>query len=201
MIFYGTNSSRLKDGQLRNVKCPNCSEQTTMHYSVFGKYAYIYWIPIFPLGKTNVLECDNCKKTYKLKELPQPVKDKFETEKHRGVPFLHFSGLAIIALAIGYFSYANAKHKDLEAEYIKTPAVGDVYSVKTESKGHYSSIKVIEVKTDSVFVVFNNYEIDKKTGIDQIDKAENYSTVIDGYLKSELESLYKDNTIYAIHRD
>lgn len=39
MIFYGTNSSRLKDGQLPNVTCPNCKNQTSMTYTVFGKYA------------------------------------------------------------------------------------------------------------------------------------------------------------------
>jgi hypothetical protein len=201
MIFYGTSASRLKDGQLKNVECPNCNEHTHMNYSVFGRYAYLYWIPVFPLGKSNILECHSCKKTFKLKELPQRLKAKFETEKHTGIPLLHFSGLAIILIAIAYFSYTSAKHKDLEADFIKAPAVGDLYSLTTENKGHYSSMKVIDVKGDSVFVVFNNYEIDKRTGIDQIDKPENYSDVTDAFSQQELEHLYMEKTIYAIDRD
>lgn len=201
MIFYGTNSSRLKSGRLPNVVCPNCETQTAMNYSVFGKYAYIYWIPIFPTGKTNVLECNHCKKTYKLNELPEQIQRKFETEKHTGIPFLHFSGLAIILLAIGYFSYSSSRHKADEAEFIKSPAVGDVYSILSESKGHYTSMKVTEVTTDSVYVVFNNYEIDKKTAISKIDKASNYTDFTDGYTKEELIALYEDETIYNIDRD
>lgn len=105
MIFYGTNSSRLKDGILSNVECPHCQQQVTMRYSVFGRYAHIYWIPLFPIGKTNVLECTHCKRTYKLRELPERIKQKFEVEKHTGIPFLHFSGLAIILLVVCYFSF------------------------------------------------------------------------------------------------
>lgn len=201
MIFYGTNSSRLKDGQLPNVTCPNCETQTSMTYSVFGKYAYIYWIPIFPLGKVNVLECNHCKKTYKLKELPEQIQRKFETEKHTGIPFLHFSGLAIILLIIAYFSYSSAKHKEAEADYVVTPAIGDVYSLKTETNGHYTSMKVISVTNDSVYFVFNDYEIDKKSSIDEIDKASNYTNYTDGYTKEEIVSLYEEETIYNIDRD
>lgn len=201
MIFYGTNSSRLKDGQLPNVTCPNCENQTSMTYSVFGKYAYIYWIPIFPLGKVNVLECNHCKRTYKLKELPEQIQRKFETEKHTGIPFLHFSGLAIILFIIGYITYSSSKHKEDEAEFIKTPAIGDVYSIKSESPGHFTTMKVTEVKDDSIYVVFNDYEIDKRSAIYKIDKASNYGDYVDGYTKEEIVSLYENKTIYNIDRD
>lgn len=200
MIFYGTNSSRLKDGQLNNVTCPNCENQTSMTYGVFGKYFYLYWIPIFPIGKTNVLECNSCKKTFKLKELPNQIKQKFELEKHSGIPILHFSGLAIIACIVAYFSYSSSKHKELEAEYIKEPAIGDVYSVESESAGHYTAMRVASITQDSIYVLFNDYEIDKKSSIDQIDKNENYTDVKDGYTKEEIISLYADETIYAIKR-
>jgi hypothetical protein len=201
MIFYGTNSSRLKDGQLPNVTCPNCENQTSMTYSVFGKYAYLYWIPVFPMGKVNILECNHCKRTYKLKELPEQIQRKFETEKHTGIPLLHFSGLAIIVLAIAYFAYSSSKHKEDEAVFIKTPAIGDVYSIKSESPGHFTTMKVTEVKNDSIYVVFNDYEIDKQSAIYKIDKASNYSDYTDGYTKEEIVSLYENKTIYNIDRD
>ena len=96
MIFYGTNASRLKDGRLNNVTCPNCNNDTAMNYSVFGKYAYLYWIPVFPIGKENVLECNSCNKTYNLNELPDQIKRKFETEKHTGLPLQHFAGFTAL---------------------------------------------------------------------------------------------------------
>ncbi|ULC58921.1 zinc-ribbon domain-containing protein [Flaviramulus sp. BrNp1-15] len=201
MIFYGTNSSRLKDGQINNVTCPNCENQTSMTYSVFGKYAYIYWIPIFPLGKVNVLECNSCKRTFKLKELPEQIKHKFELEKHRGIPILHFSGLAIIVLAIAFFAYSGSKNKELDAKYIQAPAIGDVYSVLSDTNGQYTTMKVTGVTNDSVFVVYNDYEIDKRSAIYKIDKKENYTVYESGYTKQEILSLYADKTIYEIDRE
>ena len=201
MIFYGTNSSRLKNGQINNVTCPNCENQTSMNYSVFGKYFYIYWIPLFPIGKENVLECNSCKRTYKLKELPEQIIRKFELEKHSGIPFLHFSGLAIIACVIAYFSYSNSKDKELEANFIKAPAIGDVYSLNSESKGHYTTLRINTVTNDSIFVVFNDYEIDKKTDTNKIDKDENYTDAELGYSKKEILSLYAAKTIYKIKRN
>ncbi|MFS4482160.1 hypothetical protein ACKGJY_04035 [Hyunsoonleella sp. 2307UL5-6] len=201
MIFYGTNSSRLKDGQLPNVTCPNCENQTSMTYSVFGKYAYLYWIPVFPIGKINVLECNSCKRTFKLQELPEQIQRKFETEKHTGIPFLHFSGLAVIGLVIAYFSYSGAKHKEDEADYIKTPNIGDVYSIKAEAAGHFTTMKVTKIEGDSVFLVFNDYEIDKRSAIYKIDKSNNYTNSNDALTKEQLQFLYEEKEIFNIDRD
>lgn len=201
MIFYGTSSSRLKEGQLNNVTCPNCKEQTSMTYGVFGKYFYLYWIPIFPLGKTNILECNSCKKTFKLKELPEQIKHKFEVEKHRGIPIWHFSGLAIIVCLIISFSYSNSKHKDLEAIYIKEPAIGDVYSLKSGLDGHYTTMRITGITQDSILVLFNDYEIKKKSRIYKIDKEENYTNANDGYTKEEIINLYDEKIIFNIDRN
>ncbi len=201
MVFYGTNSSRLKDGKLNNVTCPNCENQTSMTYSIFGKYAYIYWIPLFPLGKVNVLECNHCKRTYKLKELPEQIQRKFEIEKHKGIPLLHFSGLAIIVLAITYFSYSNSKEKENEAVYSANPKIGDVYFVESNTKGHYTSMKVIEIAQDSVKVVYNDYEIDRKHQVDEINKSVNYTNQEDKYSIEEIKALFDDEIIYDIERE
>ena len=202
MIFYGSNSSRLKDGRLNNVTCPNCNEQTSMNYSVFGKYAYIYWIPIFPLGKVNVLECNNCKRTFKLKELPEQIKHKFELEKHKGIPLKHFSGLAIIGALLLWLFYANARDKALEADYIKAPKVGDIYSTKSSSFNRFTTMKVSEITADSIYMILNDYETDKKSGISEIDIDSNYNPeYIEALTRSEVEQLYTDKFIFEIHRD
>ena len=202
MIFYGSSSSRLKDGRLSNVTCPNCNEQTSMNYSVFGKYAYIYWIPIFPLGKTNVLECNTCKRTYKLKELPEQIKHKFELEKHKGIPLKHFTGLAIIGALIAWFSYSSAKDKALEAEYIKAPQIGDIYRASGSQKHWYTTAKVFNLTTDSIYLVFNDYEVDQKSGISDINKKANYNSEnAEGFTLEQLQLLYADEVIYQIDRD
>jgi hypothetical protein len=201
MIFYGTNSSRLKDGQISNVTCPNCENLTSMTYSVFGKYAYLYWVPVFPIGKVNVLECNHCKRTYDLKELPEQIKRKFEIEKHNGIPILHFSGLAVIACIIGYFSFASSNEKKEEAIFSKNPKINDVYYVEAFTKGRYTSMKVTDVINDSVYVVFNDYEIDRRYQVDDIDISENYTTATDKYSIEEIIDLFNEDIIFDIERD
>jgi len=105
MIIYGTRSTNLKNGRITRVTCPHCSTETSMIYSVFGKYAHIYWIPLFPLNKLTFLECDHCRKTFKPKELPLDIQTKLKTEKEKDppkTPIWHFSLLLIILGIFGF---------------------------------------------------------------------------------------------------
>lgn len=65
MVFFGSKASKILDRQINNVNCPNCENQTSMTYSLFGEYSHIYWIPLFPLGRKNVVECNSCKRIFK----------------------------------------------------------------------------------------------------------------------------------------
>lgn len=67
MIFYGTKGSHLKSERVSSVNCRHCEQQTSYTVSIFGRYAYLYWIPVFPLTKKGVAECDHCKITLKPK--------------------------------------------------------------------------------------------------------------------------------------
>lgn len=202
MIFYGSNSSRIKDGQINNVICPNCDTNTSMTYAIFGKYAYIYWVPLFPMGKENILECNNCHKTYNLNELSDTIKTKFEFEKQgAGIPIWYFSGIGVIALLIGLISYNSAQNSADNELYIQEPIIGDVYSLNIEGSSFYTTMKVSEVSADSVSVIYNDYEIDQKSGIDRIDKEKNYTDALDKYSKEELVFYFDEGFIYDIERD
>ena len=202
MIFYGRKASRLKDGQLRNVTCPSCDTNTTMTYSIFGKYAHIYWIPTFPMGKENIIECDNCKQTFKVKELPEQIKNKFKLENQDvKTPFWNFSGLAIIACLIASIMYF-AKQDDLNAvKYIESPQFGDVYTIDGSESDYSSAMKVIEVTKDSVVVIYNNYETDSYS-ISEINKPENYDTKqAYGFSLEQIKTMFDTKDISAVKRD
>ena len=202
MIFYGRNSSRIKEGQINNVICPNCDNNTSMGYAIFGKYAHLYWIPMFPMGKETVLECDSCNRTYKLKELPDTIQKKFEFEKQgASTPIWYFSGVAIIACLIAFGAYASSRDKENNALYIQEPQVGDVYSLDLENNGYYSSMKVVEIVGDSVFVIYNDYEIDRRSQIYKIDKDKNYTTAREGLTKEDISFYYREGSIFDVDRD
>jgi zinc-ribbon family len=171
MLFYGTRSSNIKNGEIRNVTCPNCQTNVSMNYSVFGKYAHIYWIPFFPISKINIIECRSCKASYDLATVDQSIKDKFKKVQEQNpakTPITHFSWLFIIGLLIVIGIYSSFKNDEATQEYVKNPKVGDVYRLKT-STGYYSTYKVTAVFKDSLYVFLNKMEVNNESGIDEID--------------------------------
>ena len=201
MIFYGTRSKNIHNGQLKNVKCPNCENETSMTYSVFGKYAHVYWIPFFPIGKVGVAECNTCKRTYEIKELPENIKTKYDREKEKSAvktPIWFFSGLFVIAglVILGYFMSKQTTANELT--YLEQPQVGDVYEFNTDT-GYYSTMKLESIKGDSLFFFINEMETNKKSGISDIDKASNYKEIY-GYSKVEIKKMYEEKDIYEINR-
>ncbi len=202
MIFYGTKASNLKNGQIINIDCPSCETNATFKYSVFGKYAHIYWIPLFPISKITVAECNSCKKTYEFKELSESIKTKFQREKEKSpvkFPVWMFSGLFVIAALVGFSVYTSNETDKNEAEFVKNPKVGDVYSIKV-SDAHFTCARVDKIDKDSVYLTDNDYETDKTTGVDDIDVSKNYTTEKEVLTKKEIQDAFKKEKIFAITR-
>ncbi len=202
MIFYGTKASNLKNGQIINIDCPSCETNAPFKYSVFGKYAHIYWIPLFPISKITVAECNSCKKTYEFKELSESIKTKFQREKEKSpvkFPVWMFSGLFVIAALVGFGVYKSNETDKNEAEFVKNPKVGDVYSIKV-SDAHFTCARVDKIDTDSVYLTDNDYETDQSTGIDDIDVTKNYTTEKEVLTKKEIQDAFKKEKIFAITR-
>lgn len=201
MIFYGTKASNIKNGQIINVECPNCNTNSSMNYSVFGKYAHIYWIPFFPMSKITVAECNSCKRTYEYKELPDSVKTKILRENEKNPvknPIWMFSGLFVIAALVAIGAYTSGETEKKEAEYLKAPKAGDIYRFES-NPGYYSTMKVESVTKDSMHVFINDMETNKMSGISDIDKSDNYKELY-SYSIEEIRKMYKTKEIYEINR-
>ncbi len=201
MIFYGSNARRINHGKISNVICPDCGTSTYFNYSVFGKYAHIYWIPLFPVGKKIIVECGHCKKTFEKKELPKEITQKIiPVEKDSKAPVWQYSGLFVIACIIASVIYAGKVSDRKELEYLQAPAIGDVYSYESSEDNHYSTMKVVNILDDSITVSYNTYEIDKKYSTDQIDKEENYEDFEEKFSLNDIKELYSKEIIYEINR-
>ena len=204
MIFYGTNSSTLKTGTLRNVTCPHCEKDATMSYTIFGRYFYLYWIPIFPIGRTNIVECSYCKATYDLKDTDKAILTKFQQEQDRNPtknPIKLYSGLIIGAIiTVGIIAFgmkASADSKD----FAKNPKVGDVF-YETTASGKFSTSKVTKIDKDSVYVLQNNIETDKKTDVDNSCVTEKkYEYPYAMTRKQVIDFAAKGDSIYEIKRN
>lgn len=200
MIFYGSKGVHLKSEKVSGVKCSYCEQQGTHTVSVFGRYAYLYWIPFFPMGKKGVSECDNCKRTLEPKEMNDQLKMAYQNVKsHTKTPIKHWSGLGIILLIIAFTVYSVNQHKKDVLVYLENPQVGDVYEYQPSD--YYSLLKVTSVSNDSVFVSSNKYEVERKSGLRKINKDANFDGKPYGISKQELKDLYESEKILDIDRD
>lgn len=198
MIIYGSRSKELAKEILMD-KCQSCGKSNSIDMHVFQKYAHVFWIPFFPLGKTGVSQCDHCKQVLKLKEMPASLKASYENLKSQAkTPIWMFSGLALIAVLVTLVTINEKKKGEKNAQLILAPKVGDIFEIKTKDN-HYTLYKVDQVQGDSVFVQPNNYEVNKMTGLNDL-KMKEYSSDIYGLSKADLKKMLEEGEILDIDR-
>ncbi|WP_299103909.1 zinc-ribbon domain-containing protein [uncultured Tenacibaculum sp.] len=200
MIFYGTKGSHLHSERVSGIKCNHCEQQTSHTISIFGKYFYIYWIPIFPIGKKGISECNHCKATYERKEMSEQLKLAHDNVKRQTkTPFTHWVGSLLIGGLIAFGIYAANQHEKDVVNYISAPQVDDVVEYKS-SESAYSTLKVTKVTNDSIFFVANSMEISRKSRIYKIDKDKNYNAERYGISLADYKKAFDDNTFLDVDR-
>ena len=174
MIIYGYRSSHLLTESVSGV-CPACTLPDVLRMSVFGRYAHVYWVPLFPIGKTGASECGHCRQVLRPTDMPAALQQHFRGLKQRAqAPWWHFAGLVLLLALVAWVVVAGKQDQRDNQTFIRVPHKGDLYHIRTEN-GHYSLLKVQDVAGNSVRLLANNYEIDNKTKVNELNKPENFS--------------------------
>lgn len=98
MIIFGTSKERVKYQEpLHFGNCPHCNQQNRLTAFVMMRYAHVWYLPVFPLGKRVIASCDHCKATYNLKGLPQNIAQQCMEVKQKAKTPLKYWTLLIIA--------------------------------------------------------------------------------------------------------
>lgn len=201
MIIYGSKAVRLNSAQSKVSICPGCGTQGSLVFSVYRRHAHIFWIPLFPIGMIGVSQCQHCNQLLEAKNMPENIRRDYEVLKnHTKKPLWQFAGLAIIVGLIIWGNISSSNGEKLEVNYLASPLTGDIYKYKIESK-RYTTLKVVRVSNDSVFISPNEYETDKLTGVYKIDKQQNYSDMVYGISKENLNAMHKRGEIYDVSRN
>ncbi|GAB3903106.1 hypothetical protein [Mucilaginibacter boryungensis] len=96
MIVYGTKSTKLIVEPIGN-QCTNCLTIHTMDMYILQRYAHVFYIPMFPVGKTGVSQCNHCRQVLKLKHMPASLKFTYEkVKKQTRTPIWTWAGTVII---------------------------------------------------------------------------------------------------------
>src|ERR1700753_1324743 len=100
MIIYGWKSSQVATEDLAE-SCPHCSSRNSLRLFVFQKYAHIFWIPFFPIGKYGATQCGHCKQVMRSKQMTPDVRLAYDNVATRTkVPYWTVVGLGSVGVFI-----------------------------------------------------------------------------------------------------
>lgn len=201
MIIYGSKATEIANEQISD-KCSSCGTANGIQMVVFQKYAHVFWIPLFPIGKTAVTQCGHCKQVLQKKEFTSDLNRNYEAVKSNGkTPIWTFSGLAILSILIVWGVISGKQKDEKNAQLILAPQKGDVYEIKKDYK-QYTLYKVDNIANDTVFVLLNEYESNKLSGLSDIKSKgdEAYVPVPVPVLKAKLKTMLDNGEIVDVDR-
>ena len=201
MIIYGSRAKQLAKETLAE-KCPNCGSYSVDLY-VFQKYAHVFWIPFFPMGKIAVAQCTSCKKAWNKNEFSETAKYAYQNLKAQTkTPVWTYAGISIVAIIIALTFFNEQKKNERNNKLILAPQAGDIFSVKSK-KDSYTLYKVTTVRGDTVLLRMNEYETNQESGLSDLKrKGENgFSEVMLPYTKAELKAMFDKGEIIDIERE
>ena len=202
MIVYGSRATQIAQQDLVE-KCPTCATPNSITMHVYQKYAHVFWIPFFPIGKTAVSECSHCKQVLKLNQMPPQLSAAYEAMKPQSkTPIWTFAGLALVAVLITIAVISDKNKDQRNAKIILTPRKGDVFEIRTK-EDHFTLYKVDLIEGDSVILRTNKYETNKLSGISDLKTkgTDAWSEEQYAFAKSELKKMLETGEIVDIDRD
>lgn len=198
LFLIGTKDSNVKNGILLNEKCPNCEAKDSLQFSIYKRYTYLTLIPLFPVGKSVFINCEQCDSNFDYEDLNESSQFKLRNEKLENSIWM-FSGSILLVLFL-IFTINNYFNDSSEtSKLIKDPIQGDVYNLKF-SNGYYSNMRVDKVTNDSIYTTHNNFDAYMPYEIDDLDKLENYTTRKNNYSRKDILKLYNEGGIIKISR-
>lgn len=201
MIVFGTHPVVVKFAEVNNTTCPVCNEEGTIEMILYREHLHFFWIPFVPVGKDITVKCLECDAIMAPRHFSPILKREYDHLKKevRG-PIWQYSGLAIlVALIVTIALFIWQDNRKMQG-YIASPEAGDLYTYEVEDGG-YSTLKVIDVFGDSIFVQPNQFGVGSERDISDIDIPTNYEDIILGMSKATVQEMYDKGEITDVERD
>ena len=168
MIIYGSRATQVAKEAI-SEPCPHCQSNNALDMFVFQRYAYLFWIPFFPAGKTGASQCTHCKQVLKLKEMPSSLRSAYiNLAAKKKAPLWTFAGTALAGLLIIGGLRQSGGHDARISQLLNAPQMGDILEVK-QSAGVYTLYKIAGVQADSVAILPSLQSVDKESGLTRLE--------------------------------
>jgi DNA-directed RNA polymerase subunit RPC12/RpoP len=75
ILFFGTRPGREQVSGLPGVACPYCGQRDQLQARIQNQYIHLFWIPVYRLSPSVLIECSHCKKAYGAGEFTPEMKE------------------------------------------------------------------------------------------------------------------------------
>jgi hypothetical protein len=201
MIIYGTNGTHVRTQELPELACPACKARHSLHTSLYSRYAHVYWIPLFPFEKLAAVHCIACNEVWKPKAAPTSIAPALrEVRQQISHPYWTWAGLAAIVTIAAFSFLAGIRDHHTDEALLLEPRAGDIYTVRSDSAGMYSLMKVQRVGGNNVELVGNDYQIDNASPIHKLNSPEKYSKEPFTLTRLELQIMRRKDQLTDVDR-
>jgi hypothetical protein len=168
--------------------------------TVYGRYGHIFWIPMFPIGKTGISVCNNCSQVLKLDAMQPQLRLAYDNLKsHAKIPVWHFSGLGIIALIIIGVNISEGQRADRVTKLVHDLKTNDIIEVKLK-EDQYTLFNILKADRDSVFFIASQYQSTEESGLSDLKNKEFAIDSVYTVPKQNLVEMDKKGEIVDIDR-
>lgn len=165
LFFFGVRNSAVATAPLAGIACVHCHTPEAVYGTVVSRYLHLFWIPVFPIGKSSITVCQHCKQALTEREMPANYRAAVQAlQQQARTPLTHFALLllagAVIVFGMVMSLFAGPKATDAGPQGTDPAAapataeaiVGTRYKVSL-ADGHESYLlaKVNRVTADSVY--------------------------------------------------
>jgi zinc-ribbon family len=203
MIISGNRATKTGHQSLFGTKCNSCGTKDSLEMYTFSRYFHIFWIPVFPYKKEAITQCNHCKQILNKKEFSSDLLSQYEEMKANiKKPYWQYIGAVLFAVLIISVIASIREDNKKDIAFLNAPEKGDIYQIRT-TDGQYTLYKVSEVKTDSVYVLFNEFQTNKQSGLRQSTMNAASSFITEDYLpiaKKDLLVMKEKGEIQGVNR-
>lgn len=208
-FFYGIRQSHLRTVPTPGHACPSCANTESLSLSFFGRYAHLFFVPLFGFSRTAVVVCEHCQFAGKGRDIPESLRPvAAQLKKGIGRPWWHFIGLLLVGLLALFiaFSLATSKPKaerdQEELGWLRQPKINDVIMVNIDSvSSDVGMLRVNKVLPDSVYVSPSKVAESTFKAYQHSSKPAYYQDISYPVAISELEQMHKDGRIHTVRRE
>lgn len=166
--IYGANNTLIHSSRPKGITCSDCGAKDQVEVQKIVRVVHLMYMPIVPISVIHLFICKSCGYEFELKERNKETDNYFKQFKSKKlVPIWSFSVPILILLLLGFSAYRKNAN---EVEMLKRLSDGNqmqIIEFKT-AEGQFSTMKTLKITGNSVWVNYNDYEVEEYRNIEDI---------------------------------